>query len=109
MQDFISDDHDHSHSITSLSVQLFTVPTLAQYLMAHHQALVVLVRCFLNEIERRKNYGKILGTLHRIPSDLLRRTRRHLSVMIDKLEMATQFIGHVSCKIMISRALGIFL
>jgi len=56
MKDFISDDHDHSHSVTSLSVQLFTVPTLAQYLMGSHEALHALLRCFLNEIERRKNY-----------------------------------------------------
>ncbi len=55
MHDFISDDHDHSHSVTSLSVQLFTVPTLAQYLMGHHGALAALLRCFLAEIERRKN------------------------------------------------------
>ena len=59
MHDFISDDHDHSHSVTSLSVQLFTVPTLAQYLMGSHEALAALLRCFLNEIERRKNYGII--------------------------------------------------
>lgn len=56
MHDFIFDDHDHSHSVTSLSVQLFTVPTLAQYLMAHHEALAALLRCFLTEIERRKNF-----------------------------------------------------
>ncbi len=59
MHDFISDDHDHSHSVTSLSVQLFTVPTLAQYLMGHHDALASLLRCFLIEIERRKNFGTI--------------------------------------------------
>lgn len=57
MSDFITDDHDHSHSVTSLSVQLFTVPTLAQYLMGHHEALAGLLRCFLGEIERRKNAG----------------------------------------------------
>lgn len=57
MYDFIIDDHDHSHSVTSLSVQLFTVPTLAQYLMGHHEALTALLRCFLAEIERRKNIG----------------------------------------------------
>lgn len=62
MQDFISDDHDHSHSVTSLSVQLFTVPTLAQFLMGHHDALAALLRCFLVEIERRKNFGKKIET-----------------------------------------------
>ncbi|XP_057372526.1 E3 ubiquitin-protein ligase UBR2-like isoform X1 [Daphnia carinata] len=61
MSDFISDDHDHSHSVTSLSVQLFTVPTLAQYLMGHHEALTALLRCFLGEIERRKNLDGLLS------------------------------------------------
>lgn len=61
MSDFISDDHDHSHSVTSLSVQLFTVPTLAQYLMGHHEALAALLRCFLGEIDRRKNSDGLLS------------------------------------------------
>jgi hypothetical protein len=35
---FFQDDHDHSFSVTSLSVQLFTVPTLAHYLIANQVA-----------------------------------------------------------------------
>jgi hypothetical protein len=58
MSDFISDDHDHSHSVTSHSVQLFTVPTLAQYFMGHNGALAALLRCFLGEIDHQKNMGK---------------------------------------------------
>lgn len=63
MYDFIWDDHDHSHSVTSLSVQLFTVPTLAQYLMGHHEALAGLLRCFLGEIDKRKNAGNLIRQL----------------------------------------------
>ncbi|CAG0883513.1 unnamed protein product [Cyprideis torosa] len=47
MDDFIHrDDHEHSVCITSLSVQLFTVPTLAQSLIAEDEALSMLMRCF---------------------------------------------------------------
>ncbi len=43
MKDFMQDDHDHSFSITSLSVQLFTVPTLAHYLIGEEDVLAVLL------------------------------------------------------------------
>lgn len=33
MKDFLADDHDHSFSVTALSVQLFTVSTLALHLV----------------------------------------------------------------------------
>ena len=73
MSDFISDDHDHSHSVTSLSVQLFTVPTLAQYLMGHHGALAALLRCFLGEIDRRKNLGKLLSPRQQVDNESFNR------------------------------------
>ena len=55
MKDFINDDHDHSYSVTSLSVQLFTVPTLAHYLVAHQDVLAILLRTFMSECERKRN------------------------------------------------------
>ena len=55
MKDFINDDHDHSFSVTSLSVQLFTVPTLAHYLVAEVDVLEVLLRTFVSECERKRN------------------------------------------------------
>jgi len=55
VKDFINDDHEHSFSVTSLSVQLFTVPTLAHYLVAHQDVLAVLLRTFQSECERKKN------------------------------------------------------
>lgn len=60
MKDFIKDDHDHSFSIISLSVQLFTVPTLAHYLIAQHNVLFILLNTFISESTRRCNaVGKL--------------------------------------------------
>ncbi|CAG0889985.1 unnamed protein product [Darwinula stevensoni] len=55
MRDFIEDDHEHSASVTSLSVQLFTVPTLAHYLIAEENVLDILLRTFQAECARRRN------------------------------------------------------
>ena len=44
MKEYINDDNDHSFSVTSLSVQLFTVPTLAHYLIGHQDVLATLFR-----------------------------------------------------------------
>lgn len=55
LKDFIRDDHDHSYSIASLSVQLFTVPTLARLLIAHHDALLILLNTFVSESSRKCN------------------------------------------------------
>ncbi|XP_022244280.1 E3 ubiquitin-protein ligase UBR2-like isoform X1 [Limulus polyphemus] len=59
MKDFIADDHEHSVSITSLSVQIFTVPTLAHYLIMEENAIYVLLRTFLTECERNRIDGKL--------------------------------------------------
>ncbi|XP_013779486.1 E3 ubiquitin-protein ligase UBR2-like [Limulus polyphemus] len=59
MKDFIADDHEHSVSITSLSVQIFTVPTLARYLIMEEDAIYVLLRTFLTECERNRKDGKL--------------------------------------------------
>lgn len=55
MKDFIADDHDHSLSITSLSVQIYTVPTLAHRLIMEENVVSILLRTFLNECEQRLN------------------------------------------------------
>ena len=41
MKEFINDDNDKSFSVTSLSVQIFTVPTLAHFLIAQFFSVVV--------------------------------------------------------------------
>ncbi|CAG9782491.1 unnamed protein product [Diatraea saccharalis] len=55
LKDFIRDDHDHSFSISSLSVQLYTTPTLAHHLIAQHDALFVVMNTFVSECNRRCN------------------------------------------------------
>ncbi|XP_078001009.1 E3 ubiquitin-protein ligase UBR2-like [Glandiceps talaboti] len=45
-RDFMQDDHDHAVSITSLSVQMFTVPTLSRMLIMEHDLLSVLLSTF---------------------------------------------------------------
>ncbi|XP_058984354.1 E3 ubiquitin-protein ligase UBR1 isoform X3 [Musca domestica] len=49
VQDFISDDHDHSFSIVSLSVQLFTVPSIAHYLIAREGIFYKLLHTFYHK------------------------------------------------------------
>jgi E3 ubiquitin-protein ligase UBR2 len=49
MQDFLRDDHYHSFSVVSLSVQLFTVPTVAHHLMAHESAFFKLMHTYYSE------------------------------------------------------------
>ena len=44
MKEFINDDNDKSFSVTSLSVQIFTVPTLAHFLIAQQDVLATLFR-----------------------------------------------------------------
>ncbi|XP_078593152.1 E3 ubiquitin-protein ligase UBR2-like isoform X14 [Branchiostoma floridae x Branchiostoma japonicum] len=48
-KDFMADDHDHGVSIISLSVQIFTVPTLARYLIMEHDLLAIVIRTFLDQ------------------------------------------------------------
>ena len=55
MKDFIRDDHDHSFSIVSFSVQVFTAPTLAHHLIAHHDVLFILLNTFNSESSRKCN------------------------------------------------------
>lgn len=61
MKEFITDDHDHSLSVTSLSVQIYTVPTLAHKLIAEENVLTVLLRTFLLECESRLTSEKKLA------------------------------------------------
>lgn len=49
MQDFIRDDHYHSISVVSLSVQLYTVPTVAHHLIANCDAFFRLLHIFYTE------------------------------------------------------------
>ncbi|KAK9497080.1 hypothetical protein O3M35_004459 [Rhynocoris fuscipes] len=60
LKDFIRDDHDHSFSIASLSIQIFPVPTLAQYLIAYEDVLFIMLNTFISECSRKCNrLGKL--------------------------------------------------
>ncbi|XP_037303445.1 E3 ubiquitin-protein ligase UBR1 isoform X2 [Manduca sexta] len=59
LKDFIRDDHDHSFSISSLSVQLYTTPTLAHHLIAKQDALFVVLNTFVSECNRRCTNGRL--------------------------------------------------
>ncbi|KAI6183003.1 E3 ubiquitin-protein ligase [Aphelenchoides bicaudatus] len=41
---FVDDDHEHRFSIISMSVQVFTVPTIARFLVREHNAFESIVR-----------------------------------------------------------------
>ncbi|GAB0094295.1 E3 ubiquitin-protein ligase [Sergentomyia squamirostris] len=60
MQDYIRDDHDHSFSIVSLSVQLFTVPTIAHHLIAHESAFFILMQTFYAECVEKYVQNNVL-------------------------------------------------
>lgn len=75
MKDFIRDDHDHSFSITSLSVQLFTVPTLAHNLIAHHDVLYILLHTFISESRRRCNAAGKLEFERNTPNTSFKRAQ----------------------------------
>lgn len=60
MKDFIKDDHDHSFSVASLSLQFFTTPTLAHHLIANDDILFILLNTFISECTRKCNkFGKL--------------------------------------------------
>lgn len=75
LKDFIRDDHDHSYSIASLSVQLFTVPTLAHHLIAHHDALLILLNTFISESSRRCNSAGKLEFERNTPNNSFKRAQ----------------------------------
>ncbi|GIY02969.1 e3 ubiquitin-protein ligase UBR2 [Caerostris darwini] len=76
MKEFIADDHDHSISITSLSVQIFTVPTLAHQLIQEHDAMSILLRTFISECKRcHVNAAKKLYFQRNLSSNNFRRAQ----------------------------------
>ncbi|XP_075234618.1 ubr1 ubiquitin ligase [Lycorma delicatula] len=68
MKDFIRDDHDHSFSVASLAVQIYTVPTLAHYLIAHEDVLFLLMNTFISECSRKLNGNDKLEFERNVPN-----------------------------------------
>ena len=59
--------------LTSLSVQLFTAPTLAHHLIAYEDVLAILLRTFMSECERKRNEKGKLEFQRNVASNSLRR------------------------------------
>lgn len=75
MKDFIKDDHDHSFSVSSLSVQLFTVSTLAHHLIAYDDVLFILLNTFISECSTKKNKAGKLEFERSMPSGPFKRAQ----------------------------------
>ncbi|XP_069394248.1 E3 ubiquitin-protein ligase UBR2 isoform X2 [Paralichthys olivaceus] len=56
--DFMEDDHERLVSVTSLSVQLFTVPTMARMLMMEQNLMTTIVRTFVDHLRHRDLQGR---------------------------------------------------
>ncbi|ESO96461.1 hypothetical protein LOTGIDRAFT_115669, partial [Lottia gigantea] len=55
MNDFCLDDHNHDVSVISLTVQIFTVPSLARMLIKKYNLLETILRAYLEPCEKKKN------------------------------------------------------
>ncbi|KAG2467425.1 UBR2 ligase, partial [Polypterus senegalus] len=56
--DFMEDDHERVVSVTALSVQLFTVPTLARMLITEEDLLTTIIRTFMDHLRHRDPQGR---------------------------------------------------
>ncbi|XP_053731591.1 E3 ubiquitin-protein ligase UBR2 [Synchiropus splendidus] len=56
--DFMEDDHERVVSVTSLSVQLFTVPTMARMLMVKENLMTTIIRTFVDHLRHRDLHGR---------------------------------------------------
>ncbi|XP_011482545.1 E3 ubiquitin-protein ligase UBR2 isoform X1 [Oryzias latipes] len=56
--DFLEDDHERVVSVTSLSVQLFTVPTVARMLMVEENLMTTIIRTFVDHLRHRDVHGR---------------------------------------------------
>uniref|UniRef100_A0A8C6Y7Q4 E3 ubiquitin-protein ligase n=1 Tax=Naja naja TaxID=35670 RepID=A0A8C6Y7Q4_NAJNA len=51
-REYISDDHERQFSVTALSVQIFTVPTLARHLIEEQNVITVITETLLEELPK---------------------------------------------------------
>ncbi|XP_062851990.1 E3 ubiquitin-protein ligase UBR2 isoform X1 [Trichomycterus rosablanca] len=56
--DFMEDDHERLVSVTSLSVQLFTVPTMARMLIMEENLMTTIIRTFVDHLRHRDLQGR---------------------------------------------------
>ncbi|XP_068089086.1 E3 ubiquitin-protein ligase UBR2 isoform X1 [Hyperolius riggenbachi] len=56
--DYVKDDHDREFSITDLSVQIFTVPSLARMLITEEDLMTTIIRTFMDHLKHRDVQGR---------------------------------------------------
>ncbi|XP_036402370.1 E3 ubiquitin-protein ligase UBR2 [Megalops cyprinoides] len=56
--DYVKDDHDREYSITDLSVQMFTVPSLARMLITEENLMTTIIRTFVDHLRHRDLQGR---------------------------------------------------
>ncbi|XP_022649941.1 E3 ubiquitin-protein ligase UBR2-like isoform X1 [Varroa jacobsoni] len=85
MKDFIADDHDHSFSVMSLTVQVFSVVSVAHSLIAEDGALATLMRTFLSECSPHKSAstGKLAFDRNHSNTNFRRSFRRAQFILFD--------------------------
>uniref|UniRef100_A0A671S0N4 E3 ubiquitin-protein ligase n=1 Tax=Sinocyclocheilus anshuiensis TaxID=1608454 RepID=A0A671S0N4_9TELE len=55
--DYVKDDHDREFSVTYLSVQMFTVPSLARMLITEENLMTTIIRTFMDHLRHRDLQG----------------------------------------------------
>uniref|UniRef100_A0A8C1CJW9 E3 ubiquitin-protein ligase n=1 Tax=Cyprinus carpio carpio TaxID=630221 RepID=A0A8C1CJW9_CYPCA len=55
--DYVKDDHDREFSVTDLSVQMFTVPSLARMLITEENLMTTIIRTFMDHLRHRDLHG----------------------------------------------------
>nr|XP_042121710.1 E3 ubiquitin-protein ligase UBR2 [Peromyscus maniculatus bairdii] len=57
-RDFMEDDHERAVSVTALSVQFFTAPTLARMLIMEENLMTVIIKAFMDHLKQRDAQGR---------------------------------------------------
>ncbi|TRY85639.1 hypothetical protein DNTS_008798 [Danionella cerebrum] len=56
--DYVKDDHDREFSITEISLQIFTVPSLARMLITEENLMTTIIRTFVDHLRHRDLQGR---------------------------------------------------
>uniref|UniRef100_A0A7N4PAU8 E3 ubiquitin-protein ligase n=1 Tax=Sarcophilus harrisii TaxID=9305 RepID=A0A7N4PAU8_SARHA len=57
-RDFMEDDHERAVSVTALSVQFFTAPTLARMLITEENLMTTIIKTFMDHLKHRDVQGR---------------------------------------------------
>uniref|UniRef100_A0A8C0KC20 E3 ubiquitin-protein ligase n=1 Tax=Canis lupus dingo TaxID=286419 RepID=A0A8C0KC20_CANLU len=58
LSDYVTDDHDREFSIADLSVQIFTVPSLARMLITEENLMTIIIKTFMDHLRHRDAQGR---------------------------------------------------